>query len=377
MRINFNKPFIIGKELYNIADAVLRGKLSGDGYYSRLCARLLEEQTGCLKAFIVHSCTAALEMSSIVLGLFPGDEVIVPSFTFVSTANAFAIRGIVPVFVDINSTTFSIDTSKIEQCITSKTKAIVPVHYGGVCADMRSIQKISKAYGLFVIEDAAQGILSFDNDGNHLGSIGNLGCLSFHETKNVISGEGGALLVNDPDLIEKSEVVWEKGTNRQQFFNGLVDKYTWVDLGSSYYPSELVSAFLYEQLLNARKITQKRVSDWNNYYDLLSPLQEDGLLTLPNIPAELQHNAHSFYCVFHSQRVRDNIMEILRKNGMCAVFHYIPLHNSPAGLKYGRTGTTMENTIRISNCLLRLPLFFEITRDEIEEIVTIIKKNVF
>ncbi|MEK7990292.1 MAG: dTDP-4-amino-4,6-dideoxygalactose transaminase [Thiotrichaceae bacterium] len=364
MNIPFGKPFIVGKELFYIAQAVIKGRLSGDSYYSQQCHEWLQQHHQCQCAMLTHSCTAALEMSAILCNIQAGDEVIMPSFTFVSTANAFVMRGATPVFVDIRPDTLNLDETLIEAAITDKTKAIVPVHYAGVGCEMDMIMRIAQKYNLYVIEDAAQAILSEYND-KKLGSIGHLGCLSFHETKNVISGEGGALLINDESLIERAEIIREKGTNRSQFFREEVDKYTWVDIGSSYLPSELVAAFLYAQLEHAEKITDTRTNICQTYHKLLQPLQTAGYIELPHQII----NGHLYYILTRSLQERTALIQFLKKHDIHAVFHYIPLHSSPAGQKYGHTYGDMSITNQVSNTILRLPVFYEMTEIEIKSVV--------
>ena len=355
-RLPFNKPFIIGNELEYIADAVAQGHLSGDGGYTKKCHRWLEEKLGTCRALLVHSCTAALEMAAILCDIRPGDEVIMPSYTFVSTANAFVLRGGVPVFVDIRTDTLNMDENLIEAAITPRTRAIVPVHYAGVPCEMELIMDIARRHDLLVVEDAAQSLLS-TYKGRALGSIGHFGCLSFHETKNIISGEGGALLVNDELFVKRAEIIREKGTNRSQFFRGEVDKYTWVDIGSSYLPGELVSAFLYAQLEQAEKITVKRCHICAAYTAQLAPLQQAGKLRLPQIDGA--GNGHMFYVILDSMDTRTKLIAHLKAQDILPVFHYVPLHSSPAGRQYGRTGSDMTVTDDLSERLLRLPLYYE------------------
>ncbi|OQW94336.1 MAG: dTDP-4-amino-4,6-dideoxygalactose transaminase [Beggiatoa sp. IS2] len=364
MKIPFNKPFIIGKELFNIAQAVIDGHLSGDGELTKKCHKWLQDHLHCQRAMLTHSCTAALEMSAILCNIQPGDEVILPSFTFVSTANAFVLRGATPVFIDIRPDTLNIDENLIESAITEKTKAIVPVHYAGVSCEMDEILKIAKQHDLYVIEDAAQAILS-EYKNQKLGTIGHLGCMSFHETKNVMSGEGGALLINDEKLIERAEIIREKGTNRSRFFRGEVDKYTWVDIGSSYLPSELVGAFLYAQLEHAEMITKERMRICQQYRTLLSPLQQSGYLQLPT------HidNGHLFYILTRSLQERKELIVFLKKHQVLTVFHYVPLHSSPAGQKYGRVSGNLSVTDNVSETILRLPVYYGIKDEEIEFVV--------
>lgn len=363
--IPFNKPFIIGRELSLIADAVSRGHLSGDGHYTKQCNRWFEEKLNCRKALLTHSCTAALEMAAILCDLQPGDEVILPSYTFVSTANAFALRGAVPVFVDIREDTLNIDEKLIEAAITPRTRAIVPVHYAGVPCEMDMIMDIAQRHELLVVEDAAQALLS-TYKGKALGTIGHFGCLSFHETKNIISGEGGALLINDERFFERAEIIREKGTNRSQFFRGEVDKYTWVDIGSSYLPSELVSAFLFAQLERADEITTQRCHICSAYTEQLAELEQAGKLRLPRFDAD--SNGHMFYMLLDSLATRTALIAHLKAQGINPVFHYVPLHSSPAGRKYGRVSGDMQVTDDLSERLLRLPLHYEMEDADIVRI---------
>ena len=345
-----------GRELAYIEQAHRNHRLAGDGPFTAQCSRWLEQRTGATKALLTHSCTAALDMAAILAGIGPGDEVIMPSYTFVSTANAFVLRGGVPVFVDIRPDTLNLDESRIEAAITPRTKAIVPVHYAGVGCEMEAILEIARRRGLLVIEDAAQSLMS-EHRGRSLGALGALGALSFHETKNVISGEGGALLVNDPQLVGRAEIVREKGTNRSSFFRGEVDKYTWVDLGSSYLPGEIIAAFLWAQLEQAQAITARRAELWNRYHARLEPCERAGRIHRPVIPPGCRHNAHLYYVLLPGPGQRDRLIERLRAVGIGAVFHYVPLHSSPAGRRYGRSAGPMPNTERAGGCLLRLPLW--------------------
>lgn len=354
--IPFNKPYMTGRELWYIAQAHTNGHLSGDGMFTKKCHAWLEAYTGAHKALLTHSCTAALEMTAILADIQPGDEVIMPSYTFVSTANAFVLRGGVPVFVDIRPDTLNIDETLIEEAITSRTKAILPVHYAGVACEMDAIVDIAHRYNLLVIEDAAQGIMSMYK-GKPLGSIGHLGAYSFHETKNIISGEGGALLVNDERFAERAEIIREKGTNRSQFFRGQVDKYTWVDIGSSYLPGEVIAAFLWAQMEEAQSITQKRMDIWQQYHEALAPLENSGKLRRPIIPVGCQHNAHMYYILLESLEKRTNVIAQMKKQGVNPVFHYVPLHSSPTGKRYGRTSGELRHTSNLSDRLLRLPLW--------------------
>ena len=354
--IPFNRPYMTGRELWLIAQAHARGHLSGDGEFTRRCHRWLEQATGSHRALLTHSCTAALEMAALLLDLQPGDEVILPSYTFVSTANAFVLRGAVPVFVDIRADTLNLDETLIEAAITPRTRAICPVHYAGVACEMDAINAIAERFGLAVIEDAAQGVMA-SYRGRPLGSLGRFGALSFHETKNLISGEGGALLINRAEDAERAEVIREKGTNRSRFFRGQVDKYTWVDVGSSYLPSELVAAFLCAQMEQAEAITAQRLQLWENYHVAFADLEREGRVRRPVVPAHCQHNAHMYYLLFNSLSERSAAIEALKAQGIRPVFHYIPLHSAPAGRRYGRTPSPMTVTDRVSDCLLRLPLW--------------------
>ncbi len=373
MKIPFNKPFIIGRELENIAHAVAAGHLSGDGPYSKSCHRWMEERLGCRRALLTHSCTAALEMAALLCDIRPGDEVVMPSFTFVSTANAFVLRGGVPVFVDVRPDTFNLDEALIEAAVTPRTRAVVPVHYAGVPCEMDAIMALAGRHGLVVVEDAAQALLSRYRD-RHPGAIGHLGCLSFHETKNVISGEGGALLVNDPRFVERAEIIREKGTNRAKFFRGEVDKYTWVDVGSSYLPSELVGAFLHAQLEHADEILTRRVALCALYRELLEDLERAGHLRLqPPPPADTAGNGHMFFVLARDLGARGALIEHLRRQGVHAVFHYVPLHDSPAGRRFGRAAGPLPVTEDVSRRLLRLPLYYELAEDDVRRIAASIR----
>lgn len=372
MHVPFNKPYMTGRELELIRQAHENLHLAGDGPFTKRCHEWLRINMGTPHALLTHSCTAALEMSGILFSIGPGDEVIMPSFTFVSTANAFAIRGAVPIFVDIRPDTLNIDESKIEAAITPRTKAIVPVHYAGVGCAMDEIMRIAAKHKLAVIEDAAQGVMA-TYKGRQLGSIGQLGAVSFHETKNVISGEGGALLVNDPSLTLRAEIIREKGTNRCQFFRGEVDKYTWVDIGSSYLPSEIVAAFLAAQLGEAESLTARRVGVWNMYHEALAPLESAGLLRRPIVPDHCTHNGHMYYILLGSKAHRASVIESLKSDGVNAVFHYIPLHSSPAGRKFGRAHGELVNTDDLSARLLRLPLWTGMGEAEVSYVVEQLK----
>ncbi|WP_153147565.1 dTDP-4-amino-4,6-dideoxygalactose transaminase [Dechloromonas sp. H13] len=370
-KIPFNKPYMTGKELYYIAEAKFGNMLAGDGPFTKRCHRWLEQKTGCNKALLTHSCTAALEMAALLLDIQPGDEVIMPSFTFVSTANAFVLRGGVPVFVDIREDTLNLDERLIEAAITPRTKAIVPVHYAGVACKMDTIMAIARRYGLKVVEDAAQGVIS-SYKGNALGSIGDLGAYSFHETKNVISGEGGALLVNDPELALRAEIIREKGTDRSRFFRGEVDKYTWQEVGSSFLPGELIAAFLWAQLEEAEWITNDRLASWGRYHELLAPLEAKGILRRPVIPEGCQHNAHMYYVLLAPEIDRQLVLNELKRNEIYSVFHYVPLHSSPAGQRYGRVHGSLEMTNGQAERLIRLPLWVGIAAEQQGQIVNVL-----
>lgn len=371
-KLPFNRPYISGRELYNIANAHLSGHLSGDGQYTKLCHAWLERYTRSAKALLTHSCTAALEMAALLLKIQPGDEVIMPSFTFVSTANAFVLRGAVPVFVDIREDTLNLDERLIESAITERTRAVVPVHYAGVACEMDSIMAVAHKRQIKVVEDAAQGVMA-SYKGRALGSIGDLGAYSFHETKNVISGEGGALLVNEPLLVQRAEIIREKGTDRSRFFRGEVDKYTWQEVGSSFLPGELIAAFLWAQLDEAERITEERLACWELYHELLEPLEKEGLLRRPVVPADCQHNAHMYYVLLDSAASREQLLDDLKRQGIGAVFHYVPLHASPAGERYGRVHDSMAVTERQSERLVRLPLWLGISEAEQNQVVEQIK----
>jgi dTDP-4-amino-4,6-dideoxygalactose transaminase len=356
MQVPFNKPYMTGKELWYISQAHAGGHLAGDGQFTKRCSAWLEQRTGSRKALLTHSCTAALEMSAILADIRAGDEVIMPSYTFVSTANAFVLRGATPVFVDIRPDTLNIDETRIEAAITRNTKVILPVHYAGVACEMDVIMDIAQRHNLLVIEDAAQGIMS-TYKGRPLGSIGHMAALSFHETKNIISGEGGALLVNDPRFVERAEIIREKGTNRSQFFRGQIDKYTWMDFGSSYLPSELVSAFLWAQMEEADAITSRRLDVWNAYHRSLEPAEVAGKVRRPVIPAQCEHNAHMYYLLLPDLAQRTHLIEQLKQTGISAVFHYVPLHSSPFGKTVARAHGDMSVTLDLSDRLVRLPLW--------------------
>lgn len=356
MNIPFNKPYLTGKELHNIAEAHGRGQLAGDGHFTRLCNRWLEQHTGCHKALLTHSCTAALEIAAMIADIQPGDEVIMPSYTFVSTANAFVLRGGVPVFVDIRPDTLNIDESQIEAAITARTKAIVPVHYAGVACEMDTIMDIARQHRLLVIEDAAQGVVSSHN-GRALGSIGHMGCFSFHETKNIISGEGGAILINEPALAERAEILREKGTNRSKFFRGQVDKYSWVDIGSSYLPGEIIAAFLWAQMQEVDGITAQRLEIWERYHSAFLVLEQEGRLRRPVIPKNCDHNAHMYYLLLRDLVDRTAFIEAMKQQQINCVFHYVPLHSAPQGLASARPAGDLPVTCDLADRLVRLPLW--------------------
>lgn len=366
--ISFNVPPYIGKEDKYIKQAIDSRKICGDGQFTKKCNEKFEEITGAKKVLMTTSGTSALEMAALLADIKPGDEVIMPSYTFVSTANAFVLRGATIVFVDIRPDTMNIDENLIEDAITEKTKAIVPVHYGGVACEMDTICDIAKRHNLVVVEDAAQGVMSFYK-GRALGSIGDFGCYSFHETKNYSMGEGGAVLVNHEKNVERAEIIREKGTNRTKFFRGQVDKYTWVDLGSSYLQSELNCAYLYAQIENPDIINNDRLQSWNTYYELLTPLKEKGCIDLPVVPEGCVHNAHMFYIKTKDLEERSKLIAFLKENGIGAVFHYIPLHSSPAGRQFSRFHGEDKYTTKESERLLRLPMYYGLEKKDIEYVV--------
>lgn len=356
MKVPFNRPYMTGRELAYIAEAHQNHMLAGDGPFTSKCSDWLEARTGTRKALLTHSCTAAIELAAILADIRPGDEIIMPSYTFVSTANAFVLRGGVPVFVDIRPDTLNLDESLIEAAITARTRAIVAVHYAGVGCEMDRMLDVARRHKLLVIEDAAQGLMS-EHHGRSLGTIGDMGTVSFHETKNVISGEGGALFVNHERFIERAQIVREKGTNRASFSRGEVEKYTWVDIGSSYLPGEIIAAFLWAQLEEADSITARRIELWNRYHARLEPCEASGRIRRPVIPPGCRHNAHMYYVLLPSLEHRTRLIARLRARGIGTVFHYVPLHSSPAGRRFGRAAGPMDNTDRVSSRLLRLPLW--------------------
>lgn len=370
--INFNVPPFTGKEMDYIKIAVENQKICGDGEFTKKCNAWIEERTKTAKCLLTTSCTHATEMAALLAEIKPGDEVIMPSYTFVSTADAFVLRGATAVFVDIRPDTMNIDETKIEAAITDKTKAIVPVHYAGVSCEMDVIMDIAKRHNLVVIEDAAQGVMS-SYKGKALGTIGDYGCFSFHETKNYSMGEGGALLIQDPDMVEAAEIIREKGTNRSKFFRGQIDKYTWVNYGSSYLPSDMNAAYLYAQLEMADDINNARLHTWNRYYEGLKELQEAGKIELPVIPEGCVHNAHMFYIKAKDLEERTALISYLKANEILAVFHYIPLHSAPAGLKYGRFHGEDVYTTKESERLCRLPLYYGLTDEQVDYIISKVK----
>lgn len=369
--IPFNKPYMTGRELEYIGEAHRNGMLAGDGAFTKRCHEWIERRTGCSKALLTHSCTAALEMAALLIDIGPGDEVIMPSYTFVSTANAFVLRGATPVFVDVREDTLNLDERLVEGAVTNRTRAIVPVHYAGVGCEMDAIMSIAARHGLRVVEDAAQAVMA-TYKGRALGSIGDLGTYSFHETKNVISGEGGGLLVNDPALVARAEIVREKGTDRSRFFRGQVDKYTWQETGSSFLPGEIVAAFLWAQLAEADRITAARHASWERYHAMLGPLEAKGVIRRPIVPDGCGHNAHMYYVLLAPGSDRAGVIGEFRRCDIWPVFHYVPLHSSPAGLRYGRSHGEMSVTDSIAARLLRLPLWVGITEAEQAEVVRVL-----
>ena len=371
--INFNVPPFTGKEMEYMKEAVEAQKICGDGQFTKKCNQWIEEKTGTKKALLTTSCTHATELAALLAKVKAGDEVIMPSFTFVSTADAFVLRGAIPVFVDIRPDTMNIDETKIEAAITEKTVGIVPVHYAGVSCEMDVIMEIAKRHHLWVIEDAAQGIMS-TYKGKALGTIGDFGCFSFHETKNYSMGEGGALLIQDETYVEEAEIYREKGTNRSKFFRGQIDKYTWVDYGSSYLPSDLNAAYLWAQLEMAEEINDHRLACWNRYYENLKELQDEGKITLPIIPEGCVHNAHMFYLKSKDLEERTKFIDFMKEKGILTVFHYIPLHSAPAGMKYGRFHGEDVYTTKESERLVRLPMYYSLTLEEVDQISNAVKE---
>jgi dTDP-4-amino-4,6-dideoxygalactose transaminase len=368
-QVPFNRPFTVGTELSYIAEAVEKSHLSASGPFTKRCTTWIEQTTGCARALLTHSCTGALEMAVLLADLEPGDEVIMPSFTFVSTASAFALRGVVPVFVDIRPDTLNLDERLVEAAITARTKAIAVVHYGGVACEMDALAKMADRCGLLLIEDAAHAVLSSYDD-RPLGAIGDLGTLSFHETKNIISGEGGALLVRDEDLVARAEILLEKGTNRSSFIRGEVDRYTWVDLGSSYGASEITAAFLWGQLEQATEITRRRMEVWDAYHAAFADIEAAGLVRRPVVPDGCVHGAHLYYLLAPNRLIRDRMLERLISRGVHAVFHYVPLHSAPAGHRYTRAHGALDVTDDVSGRLLRLPMWVGLETEQIEHVVS-------
>ncbi len=371
MKVPFNRPHTTGAELRYVQQAIESGSLAGSGLFTKRCQEWLERDTGAKKALLTHSCTAALEMAALLLDLQPGDEVIMPSYTFVSTANAFALRGAVPIFVDVRPDTLNIDEALVEQAITSKTKAICVVHYAGVACEMDAILEIAARRGVAVVEDDAQGCMA-SYRGRRLGGLGALGAISFHETKNIISGEGGALFVNDEQYARRAEILWQKGTNRQAFFRGEVDKYSWVDVGSSFLPGELTAAFLWAQLEDAEAITRRRLEVWQRYFTELERHEKAGLLRRPIVPEHCVHNAHMFYVLVPSLASRSAAIAALAARGLHSVFHYVPLHSSPAGRRLGRQAGTMAVTDDIADRVLRLPLWVGLSAEAVDTVADVL-----
>lgn len=370
--IVFNQAPFTGKEFGYIQKAIDNKKICGDGEFTQKCSEWLEEKTGASKVLLTTSCTHALEMAALLCDIKEGDEVIMPSYTFVSTANAFVLRGAKIVFVDIRPDTMNIDETKIEAAITDKTKVVVPVHYAGVACEMDTIMDIAKRHNLMVVEDAAQGLMS-TYKGKALGTIGDFGCISFHETKNYSMGEGGALYINDPKYIEDAEIIREKGTNRSKFFRGQIDKYTWVNAGSSYLPSDMNAAYLWAQLEIADEINEHRLALWDTYYEGLKPLEEKGLIELPFITEECKHNAHMFYIKTKDLKERTKLIDYLKENGIMGVFHYIPLHSAPAGDKYTRFNGEDKFTTIESERILRLPMYYSLETETVKKICETVK----
>ena len=368
MRIKFNIAPQTGRELDSIKEAVASGRICGDGTFTKKCETMLESMTGAPRVLLTTSCTQALEMAAVLAGIKPGDEVIMPSYTFVSTANAFVLRGAHIVFVDVRPDTMNIDENKIEQAITEKTKAIVPVHYAGVGCNMDKIMDIAAKHGLKVIEDAAQGVMA-SYKGKALGTFGDYGCFSFHETKNYSMGEGGAILINKEEDVDRAEIIREKGTNRRRFLQGKVDKYTWVSEGSSYLPSDINAAYLLPQLEDAEKINDDRLSSWKHYYEGLSDLADAGKISLPVIPEECSHNAHMFYIKVKDLEERGELISFLGEKGISSVFHYVPLHSSEAGRKFGEFRGDDVYTTKDSERLLRLPMYYGLKPEEVDEVI--------
>ena len=373
--VPFNKPYITGNEIEYLREAIANAHLSGDGPFTKRIHRWLERRTGAGAAFLTHSCTAALEMSALLLDIAPGDEIIMPSYTFVSTANAFVLRGGVPVFVDVRPDTLNLDETLVEAAITPKTRAIVAVHYAGVACEMDSLAGIARRHRIALVEDAAQALGSTYR-GKPLGSIGSLAALSFHETKNVISGEGGALLVNDPALVERAEILREKGTNRTNFLRGNVSKYRWVDIGSSYLPSEIIAAFLWAQLEAADDLLDRRLALWDSYHVRLKHLERADLLRRPVIPQDVEHNAHLYYVLAPDAQTRTRVLADLKAEGVGGLFHYVPLHSSPAGERFGRAHGVLTHTDDLSARLLRLPMYYDMDSQDVEHVCKVLERSI-
>ena len=373
--IPFNKPYMTGKELEYIGEAHLHSMLAGDGRFTKRCHEWIEHRTGCNKALLTHSCTAALEMTALLLDIERGDEVIMPSYTFASTANAFVLRGATPVFVDVRADTLNLDEQLVEGAITARTRVIVPVHYAGVGCEMDTLMAIAKRHGLRVVEDAAQAVMA-TYKGRALGSIGDLGTFSFHETKNVISGEGGCLLVNDAELSSRAEIVREKGTDRSRFYRAEVDKYTWQEVGSSFLPGEITAAFLWAQLSEADSITERRLASWRRYHQMLEPLEARGLIRRPVIPADCGHNGHMYYVLLASRTDRGDVLGKFKRQDIWPVFHYVPLHSSPAGIRYGRAHGVLPVTDSVAQRLIRLPLWVGIAEAQQAEVIRALKRAI-
>ena len=369
--IPFNKLYTTDQELEYISQAIANGQIAGDEAFTKKCQQWLKKELGSQKVLLTHSCTAALEMAVILADIQPGDEVIMPSYTFVSTANAVVLRGGTPVFIDIRPDTLNIDETLIEAAITSKTKAIMPVHYAGISCEMDTIKTLATKHGLAIIEDSAQGFGS-TYKGQPVGSLGQMAAFSFHATKNIVSGEGGALAINDPTLIERAEIVWEKGTNRSQFFRGAVDKYTWVDVGSSYLPSDLLAAFLWAQLGYADEIKQRRLRLWDRYHKAFAELELQRKAGRPTVPPECEHNAHIYYLLVNDIATRTRVLNVLKQQGVQATFHYVPLHSAPAGRKYARTQGELSITEDVCDRIVRLPLSAALTTAEVDRVIALV-----
>jgi dTDP-4-amino-4,6-dideoxygalactose transaminase len=369
--IPFNRPYATGREIDYLAEVQRSHHLSGDGIFTKRCHQWIEQQTGCAKALLTHSCTSALDMAALLLDIKSGDEVILPSYTFVSTANAFVLRGAVPVFVDIREDTLNMNERLIESAITPRTRAIVPVHYAGVSCEMDHILQIARRHDLGVVEDAAQGVLA-SYKGRALGAIGDIGSFSFHETKNISSGEGGSLLIRDQDLVLRGEIIREKGTDRGRFFRGEVDKYTWQDIGSSFLPNEITAAFLWAQMEEAEQITLGRMASWQHYHELFTPLEQQGLLRRPVIPPHCRHNGHMYYVILAPEIDREQVLGELKRNRIGAAFHYVPLHSSPAGVRFGRSHGDLSLTNSLSQRLVRLPMWFGLAQAQQQRVAEVL-----